>query len=140
MSTAKPEEAVLSFHTYPGRVQVEIGGYLLAESDEVVEVRERGLGPRLYFPPASVRMSRLTTSSTSTVCPRKGEANYYNIAVGSCFEKDAVWRYESPFESASPLAGYLSFRDDAVDAFDNSGTRLIGPAACTSCDEENESQ
>jgi uncharacterized protein (DUF427 family) len=56
---------------------------------------------------------------------RKGEASYYSIAVGSCRESGAVWCYKSPLPGAQALAGYLAFRDNAVDAFDPSGKRLL---------------
>jgi uncharacterized protein (DUF427 family) len=123
----------LVIRPFPGRIRVEIGGYLLADSDAVLEVRETGRAPALYFPLSSVNLGRLQASTTTTYCPRKGEASYHSIAVGSCWELEAVWSYEAPLRVAKALAGYLAFRGDAVDAFDASGNRMLGPAACTSC-------
>jgi uncharacterized protein (DUF427 family) len=119
---------------FGSRVRVEIGGYLLADSDAVLEVIEAGHQPALYFPPSAVKTSRLQETSTTSLCPRKGEATYYSIAVGSCWEPGAVWCYRAPYPGAEALAGYLAFRGDAVDAFSASGQRLLGPAACTRCE------
>lgn len=132
--------AVLEVRDHAGRVRVELGGYVLADSDAVLEVREPGHDPVLYFPPESVCMARLQRSATTTTCSRKGQASYYSIAVGSCFEDSAVWYYPSPIDSAAQLAGYLAFRASAVDAFDEAGMRLMGPALCRDCDAPTESE
>ena len=132
-------EPVLRIRPWGRRVRVEIGGYALAESDAVLALHEKGHGPVLYFPRDSVRMGRLQKSDTRTHCPRKGDAEYYTIAVGSCLERDGVWSYPAPFGAASAIAGFLAFRSDAVDAFDDTGNRVIGPAGCDDCGEEEES-
>jgi uncharacterized protein (DUF427 family) len=120
---------------HTGRIRVEMGGYLLAESDAVLEVREQGHSPALYFPPGAVRLGRLKESATSTFCPRKGQAKYHSISVGTCIEEDGVWLYPEPIEAVAELAGYFAFRSDAVDAYDETGARLLGPAQCNDCND-----
>lgn len=129
-----PKE-VLAIRAHSGRVRVELGGYLIAESSEALELREDGHSPVLYFPPSALQRGRVQGSEYSSHCPRKGQANYYSIAVGSCFEKDAIWQYQNPIASAQGIAGYVAFRPDAVDAFDDQGERLLGPAACVECED-----
>ncbi len=51
-------------------------GAVLAESDDCVTVEGN-----LYFPPDAVEFDHLRSSSTTTVCPLKGVAYYYNIEV-----------------------------------------------------------
>jgi uncharacterized protein (DUF427 family) len=127
--------SVLQIRPLHSLVRVEIGGYLLAESEQVLEVREPGNHPVLYFPTQSLRMARLVHSDSTSYCPRKGHASYYSIRVGSCFENDSVWYYSSPIHSAAALADHVAFRAGAVDAFDAMGTRLMGPALCSDCDQ-----
>ncbi len=91
-------------------VRVELGGELLAETDRAVELSERGLPPRLYVPRDDVRMDLLTPSSTTSHCPFKGDATYFN-APGV---QDVAWTYEEPIEGREDITGHLCFYDAKV--------------------------
>ena len=92
------------------RVRVELGGEVLAESDRAVELREGSLPPRLYIPREDVRMDLLTPSNTTSHCPWKGDATYFN-APGA---QDVAWTYEAPIEGRDDITGHLSFYDAKV--------------------------
>ena len=66
-------------------------GEVIAESDqtEIVEGNH-------YFPIDSVRKEFLRDSETHTVCPWKGEASYYTLAVNGDENTDAAWYYPTP--------------------------------------------
>jgi len=88
-----------------GRVRVELGGLVLADSDRVVELDETGAPTRFYLPRDDVRMDLLTPSETTSHCPFKGDASYFT-APGAT---DAFWVYEAPSEpEAQPIAGMLA--------------------------------
>ena len=58
-------------------------GTLLASSDATIVVEDNH-----YFPPESIRSEHFRESATHTVCPWKGLASYYDIAVGDAVNRD----------------------------------------------------
>ena len=93
-----------------GHVRIELGGELLAETDRAVELSERGLPARLYVPRDDVRMDLLTPSSTTSHCPFKGDASYFD-APGV---PDVAWTYEEPIAGREDITGHLCFYDAKV--------------------------
>ena len=62
-----------------------------------------------YFPPESVKTEYLVESTTTTVCPWKGDASYYDIVIGDNVNKDAAWYYPEPKEKAIEIKDYIAF-------------------------------
>ena len=79
-------------------------GEVLAESNDTVVVEGNH-----YFPAASLNRRFFSDSSTTTVCPWKGTASYYNIDVGGKINKDAAWLYPTPKADAANIAGRVAF-------------------------------
>lgn len=98
-------------------VRVEVDGVTVAESSRPRVLRERGLRPRYYLPPADVRTDLLTPSDSSTSCPFKGAARYWSLQVGERTYPDLVWSYSAPIEDRADIAGLLCFYDEKVDLF-----------------------
>lgn len=61
-------------------VSIELEGTTLAETDRACLLYETLLPPRLYIPPEDVRLDLMQASTTTTVCPYKGKANYFSYA------------------------------------------------------------
>lgn len=76
---------------------------VIAESDDTVVVEGNH-----YFPVESVTAD-LLPSDTHTVCPWKGTASYYTIAVGGQRNADAAWYYPEPKPEAQQIAGRVAF-------------------------------
>jgi len=101
----------------PKRVRVVSGGETIADSREVTYVHESGLQPVYYFPPADVRSDVLEPFDKQTHCPKKGDAAYYSIRVGSHVVDGGAWYYPEPLPGAEPLRGLIAFYWSKMDAW-----------------------
>src|SRR4051794_99125 len=93
-----------------GRVRAEVDGEVLADSSDVLVLREGKLPERYYFPPADVRAERLTPSAAHTRCPFKGEASYYDYGD----QREFAWYYPEPIAAVEAIRGRVAFYNDRV--------------------------
>jgi uncharacterized protein (DUF427 family) len=77
---------------------------ILAESVDTVEVEGNH-----YFPPESVNREYVTGSDTTTDCPWKGRARYYDVEVAGRRIKDAAWYYPEPKPDAEHIRDHVAF-------------------------------
>ncbi len=77
---------------------------VIAQSDQTIEVEGNH-----YFPPSEVRREFLKESDTTSVCPWKGNASYFDVVVDGKTNKDAAWYYPEPKEAAENIKGYIAF-------------------------------
>ncbi|CAK7228565.1 hypothetical protein SBRCBS47491_006948 [Sporothrix bragantina] len=101
------------------RVRVELKGVVLAESTNSVFLHETNLRTRHYLSPtAVVDYSVLRPSTTTTFCPYKGQASYYDVVLQDGTEvKDGVWYYPFPTHESAAIQGRLSFYNEKFDVF-----------------------
>lgn len=97
----------------PARVRA--GGRVIAETPRPKLLYETSLPVRVYVPRADVAPDVLAASEKRTVCPYKGEASYWSIAVDGERVNDAAWSYETPLPEALKVQGHLSFMGDGVE-------------------------
>jgi uncharacterized protein (DUF427 family) len=93
-------------------VRISLDGELLAESDRAMALFESNLPTRWYLP-ADDAVASLEPSDTTTMCPYKGIASYYSVAVDG--GKDLIWVYEDPLPEALQIKGLLCFFGERVD-------------------------
>ncbi len=62
-----------------------------------------------YFPPDSIHKEFFLPSTTSTVCPWKGQAQYKTIVVNEKTNPDAAWYYPTPKSAAAEIKDHFAF-------------------------------
>ena len=77
---------------------------VIAESDQTVIVEGNH-----YFPVESVANELLQDSGTTSVCPWKGTANYYDVVVDGEKNQDAAWYYAETKDAANNIRGRIAF-------------------------------
>lgn len=73
-----------------------------SEQTEIVEGNH-------YFPADSIKKEYFHTSKTTSVCPWKGTANYYDVVVDDLINPAAAWYYPTPKPAAANIKGYVAF-------------------------------
>ena len=85
-------------------VQARWNGVTIADSDETIVIEGNH-----YFPPLSVDWNLLEATTETTVCPWKGSANYFTVAVNGALNPNAAWTYKDPKPEAEQLRDYVAF-------------------------------
>ncbi|MBT8411907.1 MAG: DUF427 domain-containing protein [Octadecabacter sp.] len=93
---------------------VRAAGAVLGESSNALELIEGDNPPVIYFPRGDISMAFFDQSTTTSSCPFKGTATYYNLVAKSGTFEDAAWSYEDPKEGVEGIAGYLAFFSNKV--------------------------
>lgn len=94
------------------RVQVELNGEIIADSDDVIKVEEDGNPDRYYFPRSDVKMNIFERSQSTTECPFKGTAHYFSLKMDGKRLDDVVWTYEEPYDEHLGLKDRLAFYEE----------------------------
>ncbi len=82
---------------------------VIAESDKTIEIEQNQ-----YFPPGSVKWEYLRPSLTTSVCPWKGLAHYYDVIREDDISKDAAWTYPEPKDAAKQIKDHVAFWQDVT--------------------------
>lgn len=90
------------------------GDTLLAQSTACLRVEETRHVDRLYFPEDDVRWEHFETSVAHTVCPFKGQADYWTLSAADPPETNVVWTYRDPFDEVAGIKGYVAFYQERV--------------------------
>jgi uncharacterized protein (DUF427 family) len=114
----RPAAAGITIAPSPNRVIVRLDGRVIADTTRALVMRAPGTPDQPYLPREDVDMTRLVRTDLVTHCPYKGDASYWSIRSGARTVENAVWSYETPYDDMAPIAGYLAFYADRVDAIE----------------------
>jgi uncharacterized protein (DUF427 family) len=85
-------------------VRAEWNDTVLAESDDTVVTEGNH-----YFPKDSIHRELFEEASTTSECPWKGTASYYDVVVDGTRNAGAAWYYPAPFEAAAEIKDRVAF-------------------------------
>jgi uncharacterized protein (DUF427 family) len=93
-------------------------GHVIADSNDAIVLQEANYPAVVYFPREDVAMEYMARTDRRTHCPYKGDAAYYTLQMDGHFAENAVWTYEEPFETMSPISGRIAFYTDQVEVYE----------------------
>jgi len=99
------------------RMRAAFQGHIIADSDDVMILREGAMAPVAYFPKDDLEMGYFARTERSTHCPFKGDAAYYTVTVGGEVLENVAWTYEDPLPGAVQVAGRVAFYADRVEIY-----------------------
>jgi uncharacterized protein (DUF427 family)/acyl-CoA thioesterase len=99
---------------FPGTARAWHDDVLLAESTSALRVLETDHVERVYFPEADVRFDLFAANDHHSVCPFKGEADYWSLIATDPGVEDAVWTYPTPLDEVAGLKGHVGFYHERV--------------------------
>jgi uncharacterized protein (DUF427 family) len=100
---------------HPGRIQALYQGHVIADSADVLMLKEASYKPVAYFPREDVAMEFLGRTNLDTYCPYKGHAAYFTIDRDAVISENAVWTYETPHPGMEVIAGRVAFYPNIVE-------------------------
>ena len=100
----------------PKRIRVILAGQAVAGSTNAHLLRDGG-PPVYYFPESDVRMDLLTPTDHTSSSPTRGDASYWEVAVGSRVAQDSAWTYKEPVQGSEFLLGQVAFQWDKMDSW-----------------------
>jgi uncharacterized protein (DUF427 family) len=110
-------EHPIDIEPFNGHVRVTFANHTVAETTQALELREASYPPVYYVPLADVDHAALRPSDTTTYCPYKGNASYYDVIDPHTLQSvgDAIWHYREPYPAVGEIAEHLAFYPDRVE-------------------------
>ena len=100
----------------PHRIRVVYEGQTIVDTHDAWRVLETFHPPTYYVPPDAVRPGVLVPNGRTSLCEWKGRARYFDAKLGGRANANVAWTYPNPTEPFTPIAGYVAFYDEPMDA------------------------
>ena len=97
------------------RLEVELGGAVIASTADGWRVLETSHPPTYYLPADAFVPDVLRPATGSTMCEWKGVASYFDLVAGDVVVSRAAWTYRAPTPSFAPIAGAVAVMAGLVD-------------------------
>lgn len=95
------------------KVEVYLGGEVIAESDNAIKLYETGYDPVYYIPINDLKNIDLVKYDDYD-CPHKGHAELLTIRHGAEEIENGAWTYNQPFQKLDELKGRVAFYPERV--------------------------
>lgn len=97
------------------RVEVALGGEILAVSSALIVLFETSLPTRWYVTPDEIAVELAPNLDARSGCAYKGWASYFDVRVADRAEHALAWRYEHPLPGMERIRGRVCFFNERVD-------------------------
>jgi uncharacterized protein (DUF427 family) len=98
------------------RVEVQLGGTVVAATTEAWSVLETSHPPTYYLPPTSFAPGALRPAEGGSFCEWKGQATYFDVVGGDRLAERAAWSYPHPTPRFAALRDHVAVYAAAMDA------------------------
>ena len=105
------------FEPSPRWVRVYFNSQLIADSRNMMLLRENNRLPLYYFPKHDVRMDCLQPSDHTTDSGPKGEGVFWHVKVGDKFADNAAFTFRNPPDDDPKLEDHVAFQWNKMDAW-----------------------
>jgi uncharacterized protein (DUF427 family) len=99
---------------FDGVVTVLFSDAMLASTEKAIVLREADYPPVFYIPFKDIYFELMERSGTSTYCPYKGDASYWNASAVGEAVNDVMWAYEQPYDEMIGIKDHGAFYPNKV--------------------------
>ena len=115
--TVNPKKALRGVWQPTGRrVHVIFNGETIADTDDVMLLRDDDIHLHYFFPVEDVSMRSLIPTNHTTHSGLKGDTKHWTISVGDREAENAAWTYDAIPDGRPDTRGYLTFDWQSIDA------------------------
>jgi uncharacterized protein (DUF427 family) len=107
-----------SIESSPNRVRAMFAGHVIADSDEVMVLRQPGRRPMHFFPREDVEMGYLGETREGLNDLQLGPGRCYTWAMEGEIIQRAVCTFDEPPSGAEALAGRLCLSEDVFEIYE----------------------
>jgi uncharacterized protein (DUF427 family) len=122
-------DRVLYLEPLRRRMSVQLGGRIVAQSDDVMLLFEPARYPVAYFPLKDVAEGALHPTDRRTTHPDLGDTQWFDVFHEDGGAPRAAWQHVDPPAGADTLRDTVAFAWRAMDAFYEEDERIVGHAA-----------
>ena len=116
----------ITVEPFDGVVTVVFSDAILASTNKALVLREANYPPVFYVPFEDIYFELLKRSDTSTHCPYKGNASYWNASAAGEAVDDVMWAYERPFDEMTEIKDHGAFYPNKVRIEANPSSGEVG--------------
>ncbi len=102
--------------TSSNHIRIIFNGEIILDTNTSFRVLETSHPPTYYIPIEAFKEGVLVPVEGSSFCEWKGEARYYDLALGDLVAERAAWGYKNPTPSFYPIKNTISIYAHKVDA------------------------
>ncbi len=106
------------------RVHIVFNGEIIADTTRAYRVLETSHPPTYYLPPNDLNREYFEPAAGRSLCEWKGQASYYDVAVGDQRTERAAWFYRDPTPAFADIKNYVAVYPSRMEACFVDGERV----------------